>query len=71
VGSHFRPAKAGLRPGPARARQELLRPLEYELGAVVVLEVSLMDFELQDEAQRVYPDMPLAAVDFPARVIAA
>jgi hypothetical protein len=48
----------------------LSRPTQQEEGSISVLNISRMHNDAQQEAQRVDQDVPLAAFDLLARVVA-
>ena len=43
-------------------------PIEDQPGAVAILQISAMDDDVQEKAERVDKDMPLATRDFLARI---
>ena len=58
-----------VRPDAFQSRIQPAEPTQHQLGPVPILDIGGMDHNCQDESQRVYHDVPLATLDFLARVI--
>ena len=56
-------------PNQLQAREAGCGFLEQQLGAVAVLDARRMHDDSQQQPQSIYEDMPLATVDFLARVV--
>ena len=70
-GGHRRSLVAGIGEDALDEGEEAARaPIEDEPRAVAILHVGRMDDDVQQQAERVDEDMPLAARDLLARIIA-
>lgn len=67
---HLRSLVAGIGEDALDEREQAARPLQRLAGSVAVLDVGAMDDDAQKQAERIDEDMPLAARDLLARVIA-
>jgi len=56
-------------PDPLQARKDALQLSEHQLRPVAILNARTVDDHHQQQAQRVYGDMPLAALDLLAGVV--
>lgn len=62
---------SAISPDPAQAGEATFQERQDQAGAIPVLDVRRMDDDSQDQPERVDDNVPLAAVDLLARVIAA
>jgi hypothetical protein len=67
---HLRACVSAISKDALDERKHLSRPTQQEEGSISVLNISRMHNDAQQEAQRVDQDVPLAAFDLLARVVA-
>ena len=67
-GGHLRPLIAAIGEDALDEGEQTAGPAQHQTRAVAILHVGRMDHDVQQEAERIDEDMPLAARDLLARI---